>query len=65
MHLWRNFITGLVAVLTASQSARRYDYPYGNSADGLLADWRKIARDIKHVQGKLKAEAHDGRKKQK
>ena len=59
-----NILTGFIAVLTNSQSSRLYTISHNSLSDALLTDWRNIAKDIKRAQGKLKAEAHDGRKRQ-
>ena len=58
----RNILGGMLSVMTASQGSKLNSSPYETLSDALLADWRNIAKDIKRVQGKLKAEAHDGRK---
>lgn len=57
-----NFINGFVSVMTASYRSSPPPYPHERMADALHADWQAVAKDIKRVQGKLKAEAHDGRK---
>ena len=60
--IFRNILGGFLSVVTASQSSVIMRNPYERLSDGLLADWRSVAKDIKRVQGKIKAEAHDGRK---
>lgn len=54
-----NLISGFVAVVTASQRSVLVKSPYVRLSDAMLTDWRNVAKDIKRVQGKLKAEAHD------
>ena len=60
--LVNNFLDGFLSVMSASQISEIPRRPHKTMADALLADWQGVAKDIKRVQGKLKAEAHDGRK---
>lgn len=61
MKIFKNFACGFLKVLTASEAPKLQRYPHDILADGLLKDWQGVAKDIKRVQKKLKAEAHDGK----
>ena len=63
MKIFTQFFSGMFSVMTASGASQFKRSPYERFADAMLKDWQGVAKDIKRVQGKLKAEAHDGRKK--
>ncbi|NBX02702.1 MAG: hypothetical protein EBR02_01280 [Alphaproteobacteria bacterium] len=63
MKVFTNFFVGILSVMTASTASIFQRSPHDTMASAMLQNWRGVAKDIKRVQGKLKAEAHDGRKK--
>lgn len=65
MKIISNFIYGLWSVLTATEAPKLRRYHHDTLADGFRDDWQGVAKDIKRVQKKLKAEAHDGKQNKK
>ena len=60
MGLFKSFFVGALSVLHVTSRPMLYRYPYRISAQGIRADWQKIAGDIESVMGKIKAEGDHG-----
>lgn len=58
-----NLFVGFISVLTAAQASVIQPLRHATMAEALQSDWKGVAKDLKRVQGKLKAEAHDGKKR--